>query len=620
MEKGDFFSNSENTSTTVELLFRLWRLLNPRRQLQYFLLIILMLLSTFAEVLSLGAVIPFLGILLTPEVIFKSPYLTFFIDFFNIKSPNGLVFPLTLVFIVLSLIAGGFRLFFLWISTKLAFNTGLDISYEIYNRTLHQPYLVHVSRNSSEVVSGIINKVNGVVFWSIIPVVTLISTTILLVAIISTLALINPMIAIVSIVGFGGSYGILTFFSKKRLLANGISNNREQNQVIKILQEGLGGIRDVLLDGSQSYFSNIYYKADKRLRNGLANNNILGGFPRPAMEALGMVLIAMMAFVIHQRDGGISDSLPLLGALALAAQRLLPALQQAYSAWANIIGGKASLANTIELLEQPISPEYVLEKPEPLSFNDSILLSNIHFQYSSDSQWILNGFSLKISKGKKIGIVGATGSGKSTVLDILMGLISPNKGSFYVDNTIISKANSLAWQQCIAHVPQSVYLSDKSFIENVAFGIPLEKIDLKRVKKAVEGAHISSFIENKPDGYNTVIGEHGVTLSGGQRQRLGIARALYKNAQVLILDEATSALDNETESLVMDSIHQLDKSLTLIIVAHRLSTLKHCDCIIEIDNGDVIGEGSYEELMSSSSSFRSMVNLIDKADSKTNIK
>ena len=259
MEKGDFFSTSENNSTTVELLFRLWRILSSRRKLQYFFLVILMLLSTFAEVLSLGAVIPFLGILLTPEAIFKSPYLVFFIDFFNIKSPNGLVFPLTLVFIVLSLIAGGFRLFFLWISTKLAFNTGLDISYEIYNRTLHQPYLVHVSRNSSEVVSGIINKVNGVVFWSIIPVVTLISTTILLVAIISTLALINPMIALVSIIGFGGSYGLLTFFSKKRLLANGISNNREQNQVIKILQEGLGGIRDVLLDGTQSYYSCLLY-------------------------------------------------------------------------------------------------------------------------------------------------------------------------------------------------------------------------------------------------------------------------------------------------------------------------------------------------------------------------
>jgi ATP-binding cassette subfamily B protein len=615
MGKGDFFSKSNNIST-YELIFRLWKLLSKRRKKQYFLLMILMLISTFAEILSLGSVIPFLGILLTPETVFESPYLAFFINFFNFESANELVFPLTLMFIVLSVLAGGFRLSFLWISTRIAFNSGLDISHEIYNRTLHQPYLVHVSRNSSEVVSGIVNKVNGVVFWTIIPVVTLVSTTILLISIVSILIIINPIVALIAIAGFGGSYGAITFFSKKRLLLNGISNNREQNQVIKILQEGLGGIRNVLIDGLQSYYSNIYYKADQKLRKGLANNNILGGFPRPAMESLGMVLIAMIAYMVYQTNGGIAESIPLLGALALSAQRLLPALQQGYSAWANIIGGKASLENTVELLEQPISEEYLREKTNPLPLNKSIKMRNVRFKYSNDEPFVLDDFSMTISKGQRIGIVGSTGSGKSTVLDILMGLIIPTSGVFSIDKTDIDKSNVLDWQSNISHVPQSIYLADRSFSENIAYGVSPENIDMKRIKNAAAKSHIDSFIENTLDGYNTVIGEHGVKLSGGQRQRLGIARALYKKADVLILDEATSALDNLTETSVMESIEQLDRDLTVIIVAHRLSTIKHCDSIIEINNGKVVGSGTYDELMNVSPSFHAMVKSMDSASNR----
>ena len=608
MKKIDFFSVSESSS--VDLIFRLWALLSKRRKYQYLILMLLMIIGTFLEVLSLGAVIPFLGILLTPEKIFESSYLAFFINFFDFSSPADLVLPLTLVFICLSITAGLFRLFFLWISTKIAFNSGLDISYGIYHRTLYQPYLVHVSRNSSEVVSGIVNKVNGVVFWTIIPVITIISSTILLISIVSILLLINPYVALISIVGFGGSYGLMTFYSKKRLLENGFSNNLEQNQVIKILQEGLGGIRNVLVDGLQSYYSDMYYKADKKLRNGLANNNILGGFPRPAMEALGMVLIAIIAYFIYEKDGSIAEALPMLGALALSAQRLLPSLQQAYASWANIMGGKASLESTVELLEQPLPEEIFNNDSNLISLKKTINLHNINFQYSTTDPLILKDLSMVIKKGQNIGIVGSTGSGKTTVLDLLMGLIVADSGTFSIDNTIIDNSNVLGWQKIVSHVPQNIYLADKSFSENIAFGEPLISIDMMKVKAAAKGAHIDSFVEKTEHGYDTIIGEHGLRLSGGQRQRLGIARALYKKAEVIILDEATSALDNLTESKVMSSINYLNKDLTVIIVAHRLSTIKYCDNIFEIENGRVSAQGTFDELIEKSHSFRSIIKLM----------
>lgn len=319
-----------------------------------------------------------------------------------------------------------------------------------------------------------------------------------------------------------------------------------------------------------------------------------------------MVLIAMLAYALSRQEGGIAAALPVLGALALGAQRLLPALQQSYSAWAYITGGTPALADTIELLDSPIKPELLQPQPDPLSFSDSITFDHVSFRYSKDGPWILDGLRMTIRKGARIGIVGSTGSGKSTALDLLMGLLTPASGTLEVDGKTITGELVRAWQRTIAHVPQSIFLSDSTLAENIAFGVPPDRIDMQRVKSAAARAHIAEFIESRPEGYKAMVGERGIRLSGGQRQRIGIARALYKQASVLIFDEATSALDNVTEQSVMEAIQGLDRDLTVIIVAHRLTTVRHCDGIFEMHDGQVAHSGSFSELMRQSSTFRQL--------------
>jgi ATP-binding cassette subfamily B protein len=323
-----------------------------------------------------------------------------------------------------------------------------------------------------------------------------------------------------------------------------------------------------------------------------------------------MILIAALAYALSRQAGGVAAALPVLAALALGAQRLLPALQQAYNAWTTISGCEASLRDILELLDQPL-PEDVLERiPPPLPFQTSIQFDGVGFRYLADSPLVLSDLNLIIPKGARVGFVGTTGSGKSTTLDILMGLLSPTEGRLLVDGQLISGRRTRSWQQSIAHVPQSIYLADATLAQNIAFGVAWESIDMDRVKRAARQAHIAEFIEEKPEGYGAFVGERGIRLSGGQRQRIGIARALYKQASVLVFDEATSALDNATEQSVMDAIDELNRDLTILMIAHRLTTVRHCDIIVELERGRVVSTGTYEELMKSSPSFRSMATVI----------
>jgi ABC-type multidrug transport system fused ATPase/permease subunit len=339
------------------------------------------------------------------------------------------------------------------------------------------------------------------------------------------------------------------------------------------------------------------------LRRAQGSNVFIGTSPKAAMEAMGMVLIAALAYALSLQ-GGIATALPVLGALALGAQRLLPALQNIYGAWAAIIGNYAALAATIELLDLPLSEDLLQTKPAPLLFQSAIHFDAVRFRYTSESPWVLDGFNLNIPKGAKVGFIGSTGSGKSTTLDILMGLLMPTEGEFLVDGQSIGIKHLRAWQRNIAHVPQSIYLADATLAENIAFGVPLDTIDLDRVQQAARQAQIADFIESSPEEYQTSVGEYGVRLSGGQRQRIGIARALYKQASVLVFDEATSALDNTTEQSVMDAIEGLDSDITILLIAHRLTTVRRCDTIIEMEHGRVVAQGTYEQLLELSPSFR----------------
>lgn len=589
----------QRSPTLKQLLGRLWRQISARRRRQFGLLLVLMIFASFAEILSIGAVLPFLGVLTAPGRVFEHPAAQPLIQILGLTEPEQLLLPLSIAFGLAALMAGATRLLLLWASTRLSFATGADLSISIYRRTLYQPYAVHVARNSSEVINGISGKANGVIYSIIVPVLTLISASVLLSAILIALLSVDPVIALTAFGGFGLIYAFIIRLTRNRLLIDSQCIARESTHVIKSLQEGLGGIRDVLIDGSQAAYCQIYSNADHPLRRAQGNNVFISQSPRYGMEALGMLLIAALAYTLAQQSDGIAKAIPVLGALALGAQRLLPVLQQAYGAWSNIQGGQASLQDTLELLDQPL-PDYA-DQPaaKPLPFRQQIRLNQLSFRYSQQTPWVLRNLDLGIAKGSRVGFMGVTGSGKSTLLDIVMGLLQPTEGLLEIDGQPITTANHRAWQAHIAHVPQAIFLADSTIEENIAFGIPEEQIDHERVRQAARQAQIADIIETWPKQYQTFVGERGIRLSGGQRQRIGIARALYRQADVIIFDEATSALDNETEQAVMQAIEGLSEDLTILIIAHRLTTLKNCTQIVELGDGGIKRIGTYHDIVKS---------------------
>ena len=384
----------------------------------------------------------------------------------------------------------------------------------------------------------------------------------------------------------------------------------QQSEVLKTLQEGTMGIRDVLLSNAQDIYVGAFSKAHKMVNEATANIIIISQAPRYVIEAAGMMLVAVMAYFLVIIMGN-TNVLAIIGALALGAQRMLPLLQQAYWSYSQLHGGKASLNDILLLLNQPMHS--CLENSRRIGFKRDIELREVVFSYDRGRSRVLDGVNLRIPKGACVGVIGATGSGKSTLIDIIMGLVLPSSGSLFIDNVNIGPPELRSWQEHIAHVPQSIYLSDASIAQNIAFGVPPEKINLARVKCAARQAHISNVIESWVEGYQTKVGEQGTRLSGGQRQRIGIARALYRGADLLILDEATSALDQETEIAVMEEVGKLSASLTVILIAHRVSTLRQCDLIIHLSNGIIRRIGSYQEFIQISTQ-QNVANMKDIAD------
>jgi len=581
----------------MKQIISLWHHLSKLRQKQFYMLLALMFVATIAEVISVGLVLPFLGALTSPEQIYQHSLMQYPIQLLNITKPDQLILPLTAAFIAATILAGVIRLTLLYVTTRLSYATGADISINIYRRTLYQEYSIHVKRNSSEVINGIITKTNTVIKGALTPVLTLISSMIILVGIMSALFIIDMQVAFIAFTGFGALYWIVIKYTKAKLRQNSQVIANQSNQMIKSLQEGLGGIRDVLIDGSQEFYCTLYRNADLPMRQASGSNLFIAGSPKFAMESIGMSLIAILAYFMTQQQDGMITAIPILGALALGAQRLLPALQQAYSSYSSIRASESSIQDVLDLLNQPLPIHATQNRLIEIPFKKEIVLNNISFRYSKNTPWVLKNINLKITRGMRIGFIGATGSGKSTLLDVIMGLVQPTKGEIVVDNNAITVTNRQVWQKHIAHVPQSIYLSDSTIEENIAFGIPKDEINKKRVEKSIKQAKIDELIGESKDGYQAIVGEQGVRLSGGQRQRIGIARALYKQADILVLDEATSALDNDTEYEVMKELSGLKKDLTVLIIAHRLSTLKGCDKIIKLHNNGAVDVGEYDEMI-----------------------
>lgn len=596
---------TKNSSSTQSVLRRIWQHLSPLRRWQLLWLAVLMLLSGVADAMSLGAVLPFLAVMVNPDEVFEQPWIAQFVTALGMTTSEQLILPLAVGFAVAALAAGAMRLLVLWANKDYVQWVSHELTVALYDRMLYQPYRVHVAYNTSEIISAVskITVVTAALNYGL----TMVSAGFTAMAIMLTLMVLQPAIAFFAFVGVGGLYGLVIFVTRQRLVHNSRLISRNSVLRLKALQEGLGGIRDVLLSNNQPFYSDLYRRADWPYSRAKAENIFIAISPRYVMESLGMVLIAGMAYGLSQRTG--DEALPVLGTFALGAQRLLPAFQQIFSSWTSLRGDQSSAEDVLKLLDQPMPSDYLQPLPPALVWRSTVEFSRVSFRYTDLGAWVLQDVSFKIEKGARVGFVGTTGSGKSTTLDILMALLEPTEGEVLVDGVPIHGTYSRAWQQAIAHVPQHIYLADTSIAENIALGVPKAEINLDRVKLAAQQAQIAEFIEHGQAGYWAKLGERGIRLSGGQRQRIGIARALYKQASVLVFDEATSALDNATEQEVMAAINGLSDDLTILLIAHRLSTVQNCNWIVELSQGRVVAQGRYQELMHKSKSFQRMAGM-----------
>jgi len=552
-----------------------------------------MIAASLSEVVSIGALIPFLNVMVEPSHSPKSQFFDAFILFLDLPENINITLLFSALFAILSVVAGILRLVLLWANTRVSFGIGSELSRQIFDKTIYQPYSVHVSRNSSEIISGVTHKANELIYGLVLPTLTLLSSLFFILLILGTLMLINVFAALSTFAVMGLTYAAIIGVSRHRLISNSRNVSTASETLIKLLQETLGGIREILIDGTQSTFSKAYRDIDSILRISQRNTIFIGASPRYLIETLGICVIVSVSYFLSSGGNGSGGAIPIIGAVVLGAQRLLPVVQQAYASWVSIIGSRASVADALVLLEQPIENLYISGGPDHLDYNYSIELSGIGLIFEQRSRPVLENINLIIKKGSRIGFIGSTGSGKSSLMDVIMGLLKPTSGNIYVDGVALGREKIRSWQKHIAHVPQHIFLADVSIAENIAFGIAKDEINMERVKFVAIQAQIDAVIESLPDKFGTLVGEHGIRLSGGQRQRIGIARALYKKADFIVFDEATSALDEPTESSIMNSIYNLSSDVTLLIVAHRTSTLQNCDFVVKMDNGKITSVNSF---------------------------
>ncbi|TGT83235.1 ABC transporter ATP-binding protein [Mesorhizobium sp. M8A.F.Ca.ET.161.01.1.1] len=543
-----------------------------------------MMFGALAEAATLGALLPFLARIANPEAVGGQSFLARQLAGFRLTSSSDSLLDLTILFSVVAIIAGAVRIFLAWATNSYVFSLGHEVGVKVYDQVLRQPYSYHVSRNSSSVLAAL-RQVQAITAGVMLPLLQSISGIIIGVFIVAALFALSSFITFVIFAGLGAVYLAMSLVIRKHLKKNAQIIASAQAEGIRSVQEGLGGIRDVIINDTQPYFLLRYTELDLRLQRANAMNALAAGAPRFAIEAAGMVIIAALAYFLITRSNDAGQVLPILGTFVLGAQRLLPSMQLVYGNWALILSNLAGAEVVLQALEAPLGPEWNQPPPKRLPFDRAIMLKDVSFRYASDQAPILERFNLTISKGSKVGFIGKTGSGKSTTVDLIMGLLEPTGGVIEIDGQRLDGTTRRAWQRQIAHVPQSIFLADASIADNIAFGIDPANIDRDRVRNAAQQAALADFIESLPQGYETRVGERGVRLSGGQRQRIGIARALYRQASVLVFDEATSALDTETEAAVMEAIRELPAGLTVLIIAHRLTTVENCDEIVTLENG-----------------------------------
>lgn len=568
------------------MLTGLFSSITANRKRQLGLVFLLMLMGAFSEILTLGAVVPFIAVMMDPNALDDFAMLRHFPLFQDIDNSELRLYVAS-AFAGAALFAGLIRIVLTWSSHAFVYGMGNDIATRIYHNILHQPYAYHLKTNSSKIIGSFNNVqllIEDVIFNAIRASVSIVIAACVLI----TLIVITPEIALSAIAGFGIVFGGTRLLTRRLLHQSSLTISQMQSKRVQTVLEGIGSIRDIIIDRTQSIFVTKFQTYDKRFQRAYAMNESVSKIPRFVVESLGMAIIAFIALYLTGQPGGALAALPLLGALALGAQRLLPLAQDIYEAWAHIVGSRDITREVLELLNLPVDERADNRATDnETGFERTISFDNVSFRYGEDLDPVLKNLTLSIPKGSIVGLVGETGSGKSSLADLILGLLQPTSGTINLDGQALDAAKLGQWHSKIAHVPQAIYLQDSSIEANIAFGVEPDDIDTGRVRHAARSAKLDTFINTLPEGYGTEVGDRGARLSGGQIQRIGIARALYKNPDVLVLDEATSALDSETEAGIMDVLRDVSKTKTVVIIAHRLSTLGFCDTVLKLQDGRV---------------------------------
>ena len=580
--------NNDSINLNI-LLLDLYKNIRPNRFKKIYLSFLVIFLTGFFESLTLALIGPFLASISKPELLYKNKYIIFIFNNYGFLIKNNIELLCIFLFCIVAFLAAIFRVSSVWLNTRLSSTIGSDLSCDAFKKTLYQDYIVHINRNSSETISAITTHVNYTVLF-LNNILQLFTSMIATGFIIFTLIIVNWKIALLLSILCGTLYYLIAFFTKSKLKRNSkliASKSRDQ---LKVLQEGLGGIRDIILGNLQEDYLYKYNFAERPMRRYLADNLFMGLSPKYIIESFIIIAVALASLLLL-RGGQIKSFLnifPVIGTFALAGQRLIPSLQQSYTNFSGMRSNSASLRSLLNILNQEI-PYYdsIIKPTKDRDFSwNSLILKEIKFRYPTNSKFTFNNLDLEIKKGDKIGIVGSTGCGKTTLIDLMLGYLKPTSGEIFLDEVPMHYENNRSqirrWRNQISYVPQKIYLKDDSIARNIAMLPSDEQVNYDLLKQVCKKAQLDKFINSLENKYNTYVGEDGVFLSGGQRQRIGIARALYRQSKVIFLDEATSALDIETESSLMQELSKLSKDLTIIIIAHRLETLKFCNRILNL--------------------------------------
>ena len=563
------------------------RTLPRRRRRQLALVTAMMLVGALAEMLTIGAVLPFVALLSDPGRAAQLPGYGLFHAVAGGGSGADLALRATLLLAAAVILAAAARLAINRLTYRFAYALGHDVGTAIYARMLRQPYSLYISRNPALILAGI-DKVQMLIHQVVLPLMQSVAAAVMALAIIALLSAIAPAAAAAALVATLAWLAVSAALAR-RLRGASRTVATLASARMQAVQEGLGAIRDILIDHSQEVFEAHFRRLDRAYRRAQTTIGAAAAAPRYVLEAAGIVLIALLALGMSRQPGGVAGALPMLGALALGAQRLLPLLNTVHVGWTQASGHRHAVADLLVLLEAETVPTRRIAAPAP--FRREIRFDRVSLRRPG-GEHSLREISLVIGKGERVGLVGRTGSGKSSLLDLLMGLLEPTAGEISIDGRRLDDASRPNWQAQIAHVPQAIYLADASIAANIAFAEAEAEIDMERVRAAATRAHVHDFVEALPNGYATPIGDRGARLSGGQRQRIAIARAFYKRANVLILDEATGHLDRETEDAVIGAVAAAGRDITIVIVAHRESALAGCDRILRLDGGRLCEDGA----------------------------